>query len=73
MFIFSAGIGRTGTIVVIDMLIETIDIKGESLCLPLSLFSVSLSFSVSFLFIPLMLFHSPLALVSVTFIMLGAK
>ncbi len=30
----SAGIGRTGTIVVIDMLIDTIDAKGEfiSLC-----------------------------------------
>uniref|UniRef100_A0A4W5L2I8 protein-tyrosine-phosphatase n=1 Tax=Hucho hucho TaxID=62062 RepID=A0A4W5L2I8_9TELE len=30
----SAGIGRTGTIVVIDMIIETIDTKGESLSLP---------------------------------------
>lgn len=37
----SAGIGRTGTIVVIDMLIDTIDAKGEfiSLCIEVLRFS----------------------------------
>ncbi len=38
----SAGIGRTGTIVVIDMLIDTIDAKGEFISLCFKVFEVFL-------------------------------
>uniref|UniRef100_A0A672LUK3 protein-tyrosine-phosphatase n=1 Tax=Sinocyclocheilus grahami TaxID=75366 RepID=A0A672LUK3_SINGR len=38
----SAGIGRTGTIVVIDMLIDTIDAKGEFISLCIKVFDVFL-------------------------------
>lgn len=38
----SAGIGRTGTIVVIDMLIDNIDAKGEFISLCIEVFEVFL-------------------------------
>lgn len=45
MCFVSAGIGRTGTIVVIDMLIDVIDAKGE---FTVSLFLESYHFCVAF-------------------------